>query len=333
MSEKIERAMVNKTAEMMERGVLTESLRQQDAAQQDAGSVSQVSLSQKFASVQLNSLDLEFDDDTRALWVFMKGKGRPCFSPELLSDLAGAQVVIKRLYETYRRAMPEPIRYNVIASRNPLIYNLGGDLGLFVDLIKRRERLALEKYAVDCIDVVYGNAISLNLPYITIGLVQGDALGGGFETALSCDVIIAERQAKFGLPEVLFNLFPGMGAYSFLSRKVDGHRAEEMMMSGRIYTAEELQELGLVDVVVEPGEGVAATQDYIQRNMRKFNAHSAIYRSGRVVKPVSYQELRQVVDLWVEAALQLSSSDLRKMERLVKAQNRFDIDAKDTLAL
>lgn len=333
MSEKVERAMVNKTAEMMERGVLTESLRQQDAAQQDAGSVSQVSLSQKFASVQLNSLDLEFDDDTRALWVFMKGKGRPCFSPELLSDLAGAQVVIKRLYETYRRAMPEPIRYNVIASRNPLIYNLGGDLGLFVDLIKRRERLALEKYAVDCIDVVYGNAISLNLPYITIGLVQGDALGGGFETALSCDVIIAERQAKFGLPEVLFNLFPGMGAYSFLSRKVDGHRAEEMMMSGRIYTAEELQELGLVDVVVEPGEGVAATQDYIQRNMRKFNAHSAIYRSGRVVKPVSYQELRQVVDLWVEAALQLSSSDLRKMERLVKAQNRFDIDAKDTLAL
>ncbi|OKL42324.1 crotonase/enoyl-CoA hydratase family protein [Pseudovibrio exalbescens] len=333
MSEKVERAMGNKTAEMMERGVLTESLTQQDAAQQDAGSVSQVSLSQKFASVQLNSLDLEFDDDTRALWVFMKGKGRPCFSPELLSDLAGAQVVIKRLYETYRRAMPEPIRYNVIASRNPLIYNLGGDLGLFVDLIKQRERLALEKYAVDCIDVVYGNAISLNLPYITVGLVQGDALGGGFETALSCDVIIAERQAKFGLPEVLFNLFPGMGAYSFLSRKVDGHRAEEMMMSGRIYTAEELQELGLVDVVVEPGEGVAATQDYIQRNMRKFNAHSAIYRSGRVVKPVSYQELRQVVDLWVEAALQLSSSDLRKMERLVKAQNRFDIDAKDTLAL
>lgn len=333
MSEKVERAMGNKTAEMMERGVLTESLTQQDAAQKDAGSVSQVSLSQKFASVQLNSLDLEFDDDTRALWVFMKGKGRPCFSPELLSDLAGAQVVIKRLYETYRRAMPEPIRYNVIASRNPLIYNLGGDLGLFVDLIKQRERLALEKYAVDCIDVVYGNAISLNLPYITVGLVQGDALGGGFETALSCDVIIAERQAKFGLPEVLFNLFPGMGAYSFLSRKVDGHRAEEMMMSGRIYTAEELQELGLVDVVVEPGEGVAATQDYIQRNMRKFNAHSAIYRSGRVVKPVSYQELRQVVDLWVEAALQLSSSDLRKMERLVKAQNRFDIDAKDTLAL
>ncbi|MDX5592438.1 crotonase/enoyl-CoA hydratase family protein [Pseudovibrio sp. SPO723] len=302
-------------------------------SRKENASVAEVSLSKKFASVHLESLDLEYDEDTKALWVFMKGRGRPCFSPELLGDLAGAQVVIKRLYETYKRAMPEPIRYNVIASRNPHIYNLGGDLGLFIDLIKRGDRSALEKYAVDCIDVVYGNAVSLDLPYITIGLVQGDALGGGFETALSCDVIIAERQAKFGLPEVLFNLFPGMGAYSFLCRKVDGHRAEEMMLSGRLYSAEELQELGLVDLVVDEGQGVAATQDYIQKNGRKYNAHSAIYRSGRAVQPITYKELRQVVDIWVEAAMQLSPSDLRKMERLTKAQNRFESGGRGTLAL
>ena len=56
------------------------------------------------------------------------------------------------------------------------------------------------------------NYPALNLPMVTIALVQGDALGGGFECALAHDLIIAERSAKLGLPEVLVNLFPGIGA-------------------------------------------------------------------------------------------------------------------------
>ena len=54
----------------------------------------------------------------------------------------------------------------------------------------------------------------------TIALLEGDALGGGFESALSCDVVIAEKHVKAGFPEVLFNMFPGMGGLSFLSRRV-----------------------------------------------------------------------------------------------------------------
>ena len=50
--------------------------------------------------------------------------------------------------------------------------------------------------------------------------MQGECLGGGFEAALSSDVIVAEKSARFGFPEILFNLFPGMGAYSFLERKI-----------------------------------------------------------------------------------------------------------------
>jgi len=58
-------------------------------------------------------------------------------------------------------------------------------------------------------------ANNLFLPLTTISLAQGDALGGGFEAALSCSVIIAERRARFGFPEVMFNLFPGMGPTAF----------------------------------------------------------------------------------------------------------------------
>jgi DSF synthase len=56
------------------------------------------------------------------------------------------------------------------------------------------------------------------LPILTVGLVQGAALGGGFEALLSFDYVVAERDATFGLPEILFGLFPGMGAHSLLSR-------------------------------------------------------------------------------------------------------------------
>ncbi len=305
-------------------GVLTPSLNQHHHSDTD---ITSVSITQQFASTQLNFVDLEFDESTKSLWLYMKSDGRPCFSPELLDELAQSQAVMKRLFETYQPADTCPIRFKVVASRIPGVYNLGGDLNLFIQLIREGNRDKLHAYAVACIDVVYRNAVSSHLPIITIGMVQGDALGGGFETALSCDVIIAERQAKFGLPEVLFNLFPGMGAYSFLSRMVEGRVAEKMLMSGRLYTAEELHEMGIVHEVVEEGEGPRAVQQYIIKNARKHIAHSAIYRAGRTVQPVTYQELIDVVEIWVDAALSLTDQDLKKMERLTKAQDRLGAPA------
>lgn len=294
--------------------------------------VSAVSIAQQFAAVRLNYVDLEFDAETKALWLYMKSEGRPCFTPELLDELGHSQAVMKRLFETYRPADPCPIQFKVVASRIPGVYNLGGDLNLFIQLIKEKNRAKLHDYAVACIDVVYRNAVASHLPVVTIGMVQGDALGGGFETALSCDVIIAERQAKFGLPEVLFNLFPGMGAYSFLARMVDGRIAEKMLMSGRLYTAEELYDMGIVHAVVEKDEAPYAVQDYIRKNARKHTAHSAIYRAGRRVQPVTYEELIDVVEIWVDAAMSLTEQDMKKMERLTKAQDRLGAPSAKQLA-
>ena len=157
---------------------------------------------------------------------------------------------------------------------------------------------------------------------ITIGLVQGDALGGGFEGALSFNVLVAERSAKFGLPEILFNLFPGMGAFSFLSRKLNSAHAQRMIMSGKIYSAEELHALGLVDVLADDGHGEEAVRDYIARNTRAHVAHRSIYRARRRVDPLSLQELRDIADIWVETAMQAVPADLRKMERLMSMQVR-----------
>jgi DSF synthase len=183
--------------------------------------------------------------------------------------------------------------------------------------------MALRRYGHQCVEVVHGISEAFQSPVVTIALVQGDALGGGFEAALAFDVIVAERSAKFGLPEVLFNLFPGMGAYSFLSRRVGPVQAERMILSGRIYSAEELHTMGLVDVLAEDGHGEEAVREYIDRSDRKHNALQAIYKVRRRSNPVTLTELRDIVDIWSAAALGVSGIDLRKMLRFVAAQEKL----------
>ena len=215
-----------------------------------------------------------------------------------------------------------PLRTIIWGSTFPGIWNLGGDLELFTRLIRAHAAKELRSYAYACVDAVYQNLTKMGLPLLTIGLVQGDALGGGFEHALSNDVIIAERDSKLGLPEVLFNLFPGMGAYSLLCRRLDGVRAQQLILSGRLYEAQELEELGLVDLVVARGEGPAAVREYLERNRRRHGTLLALSRVRQRCQPVSYEELIDVTDIWVETALGLDEADLRRMEHLVRAQLR-----------
>jgi DSF synthase len=169
---------------------------------------------------------------------------------------------------------------------------------------------------------VYQNLTKMGLPILTIGLVQGDALGGGFEHALTNDMIVAERGSRMGLPEVLFNLFPGMGAYSLLCRRLDAVRAQRLILSGRLYDAEELEDLGLVDLVVDPGEGPVAVREYLERHRRRHATLLALSRVRQRCQPVTYEELIDVTDVWVETALGLDEADLRRMEHLARAQAR-----------
>ncbi|WP_424813698.1 crotonase/enoyl-CoA hydratase family protein [Roseococcus sp. YIM B11640] len=272
---------------------------------------------------RFGTLATRFEEDSASFWAYMNPGEKPCFTPDLLADILAQQAMLRDALSPARIAQHgSPLRYYVMGSRLPGIFNLGGDLALFAEKIRARDLPALRRYGHVCVEAIHGNAEAFQAPVVTIALVQGDALGGGFECALAFDVIVAERQAKFGLPEILFNLFPGMGAYSFLSRRLGQVEAEKMIMSGRIYTAEELHRMGIVNVLAEPGQGEAAVRDYIDAGTRKHNAQRALLRVRQRVNPVTLAELKEVVDIWAETALGVTEMDLRKMLRLTQAQGR-----------
>jgi DSF synthase len=216
------------------------------------------------------------------------------------------------------------IQYLVLASAIPEVFSLGGDLEVFAQLIRGRDRDSLASYGRACIEVVYNYATHVGCPGLTtISLVQGSALGGGFEAALSTNVLVAERSATLGLPEIIFNLFPGMGAYSLLARRLDMARAERFLSSGRQYSAAELYDLGIVDVLAEDGEGVHAVNSFIRKHSRSRNGLLAIQQVRQRLAPLVFQELEDVVMIWVDTAMRLTERDLRTMEKLVAAQNRL----------
>lgn len=278
----------------------------------------EVNLLRQRQTTPFRHLTTHYEEKHKLGWFFMHAKPRPCFTPELLED-------IDVWFSQVRREQDSPdgrdFRYLVLASDVEGTFNLGGDLNLFRSLIIERNYTGLMDYAKACINVLYQNIAHLGRDLTTISLVQGDALGGGFEAALSSNILIAERGSKMGLPEILFNLFPGMGAYSLLSRRVGAARAEQMILSGQVYTAEELHELGVVDILAEKGEGELALFDYIKRAERAANGYRAMREVRDACNTITYQELLDITTIWVEAALRLEQRDLRMMERLVSRQN------------
>jgi DSF synthase len=259
-----------------------------------------------------------FDPHSQVAWGYMDAAPRPCFTPTLLRELLDWGNSMVSMIDLPAEM---DVKYFVLASKVPDTFSLGGDLSLFMRHIAARDRNALYQYAISCIDCSYAVHSHLGRPGVTtIALVQGQALGGGFESALAANVLVAERGTKMGLPEILFNLFPGMGAMTFLARRVGHHKAEKIILSGKLFLAEELYDMGVVDVLAEPGEGESAVYEYVRREERSRNGIMAVRRAREISQPAPYDELVRIAEIWVDAALRLDAKDLRMMERLLSRQ-------------
>ncbi len=268
-----------------------------------------------FPAWQLETIAVTYEVDLDAVFLSYKKDSAPHFSPQVLADLLAIRRSLPPLY-AYQRAQGRPYRYVLIASEKPGIFNLGGDLDLFASAVPDPQ--TLRHYALTCIDLIHALTTGFDLPIVTYACVQGLALGGGLESSIAQDFIIADSDARFGVPEIKFNTYPGMGAVSLLTRRLGAARAQEIISQGKIYTAREFYDLGLVHYIIPP-ETPPREALRIATQATAFETAFQIASMRRLNAP-SYDELTAIVVQWIACVGKLGKTDLRLMKSLVAAQ-------------
>jgi DSF synthase len=271
--------------------------------------------------LDLRHLSVTLDAEAGILFARMRHTERACYTIELMRDMRTLQRHLVELYAG-QAAQDIPFRYLVWASDAPRAWSLGGDLATFTGLIRAKDEAGLRAYAHLAIDILHDNLVSLGLPVLTVALITGDAIGGGFEAMLTDDLVIAEEGTKFGLPEILFNLFPGMGGYSFLKRKLGAGLARQILEDGISRSAGEVKALGLVDHVCPAGQAEATLRRLVAENARRFETLLTLKRVRERADPPSKSELVDIVDLWVDLAMKLGEDELRRMDCLARVQEK-----------
>lgn len=257
-----------------------------------------------------------YEEERRTLWMLLRAQPRPCFNHALIEEIMNMSWLV--------RQSGYAVDFWVTGSLVPDMYNTGGDLRFFVECIQNGRREALRAYARACVDCVHAASRGFDTGAITLAMVEGSALGGGFEAALAHHFVLAQRDARLGFPEIAFNLFPGMGGYSLVARRAGMKLAEELIYKGESHTAEWHEQYGLVDVLFEPGHGYVSTRTFIDTLQPKLNGVRAMLRARQRVMQLPRSELMDITEDWVDAAFCLEPKDIAYMERLVMLQNRHN---------
>ena len=212
---------------------------------------------------------------------------------ELLDELSAALDVLAT-------AAPTDVRAVVVSGRSERAFSAGSHVGEFE--AQRgpggHERHALEERV--------GSALA-GLPMPTIAAIEGNALGGGLELALACDIRICSERARLGLPEVRLAVTPGTGGTQRLPRIVGPARAKELILTGRLLTATEAERIGLVSEVVPAGQAVARAVA-IAEEIATFGP-IAVREAKRLVDTAMDVELEAGIELELEASGRVFATD------------------------
>jgi enoyl-CoA hydratase len=156
-------------------------------------------------------------------------------------------------------------------------------------------------------------------PLTTIAAVHGVTFGGGFELALVCDLIIADKMARFCFPELRLGLIPGFGGIPRLKRDLGNAVVRDLLLTGRSFNATKMQQVGLVSQVVGEGEALRVARATAAQ-LGKFDRRTAI-AAKKFIKPIPYEELRKEIDVFCELFAEPAvEAGLRKFVESEEAQ-------------
>lgn len=239
----------------------------------------------------------------------------PCFTIPVLEELDA-------LFTLWRRDGIDADAL-ILAGASPTTFSMGGDLATIADLARRRDLATLRHYARLSVQVVHDLWTGLDRGIVTVAAVEGEALGSGFEAVLACHAAVAAPTASFAFPESRFGLFPGMGATSLLGRRNSQELAEHLILTRRRIAVEEALRLGFVDHMAEDACPVTTARRLFGRaDPRASESITASLDRRRALPRYDLAEALTVVDMWVEAVLALSESNIKEIERIARVQSR-----------
>lgn len=264
------------------------------------------------------TLEVSIEPAQKAVWLRRAKRSSLSVTLEQLRETA--------VFDRQFAAVSPGTAYKVIGTAGPAAFSLGGDLSLFSRCIEEGDRKSLEEYAALATAAIWANVSALADCGITsIAVVSGEAQGGGFEAALSCNTLVAERGTFFGFPESLFGMFPGMGGELLLATRVDADVAERMVKTANRYSAEFLNEIGVIDYLVEPGTSEKFVARLLTRALNDsddaFSCRQAL-RQARLDR-IRREAIEASVAKWVERAFQLEARHLRTMKYIREMQARI----------
>ncbi len=178
----------------------------------------------------------------------------------------------------------------IIRSAQPAGFSAGAALKELYEQIADREVEAWRPDMVDFLDRIHAVMDRIDmLPVTTIGVIHGVCFGGGFELALTCDVRLVEKTARFAFPELRLGIIPGFGGIPRLRRDVGNALVRDLLLTGRSINAKKAVEVGLASQMVSSGKGARAARR-MAAQMTKYDAEARTTCKA-FMKPLPVEEL------------------------------------------
>jgi len=185
----------------------------------------------------------------------------------------------------------------IIYSTLPQGFSAGANLRELYDkgrTVPLEERVSVVRQFLEHIHRVL-NIIDAS-PLTTVAAVHGVCFGGGFELALACDLIIADKMARFCFPELRLGLIPGFGGIPRLKRDLGNAVVRDLLLTGRSFNVQKAQAIGLVSQVAAEGEALRVARATAAQ-IRKFDRHTSV-TAKQFLKPIPYNEFRREIEIF-----------------------------------
>lgn len=178
-------------------------------------------------------------------------------------------------------------------------FSAGADLRELFQRSQAMEKAAALRGVREFLERIHSvmNAIDA-MSLTTIAAVHGITFGGGFELALVCDIIIADRMARFCFPELRLGLIPGFGGIPRLKRDLGNAVVRDLLLTGRSFNVMKAQQVGLVSQIAAEGESLRVARATASQ-VGKFDRQTAA-AAKEFVKPIPYEELKREVDIFCD---------------------------------